>query len=73
MNMFSAFFHSKNTNHNFFLSNMICNWSLIHRKFKSVPYPIAAKSCVSGVKSCTRNSQTPYLKVNSIFKKFHCK
>ena len=23
--------------------------SLIHRKLKSVPYPIAAKSCVSGV------------------------
>ena len=47
---------------------MICNWSLKHRKFKSVPYPIAAKSCVSGVKSSIRNSQIPYLKANSIFK-----
>ena len=59
---------SQNTNHKKNLSNMICNWSLIHRKFKSVPYPIAAKSCVSGVKSCIRNSQIPYLKANSIFK-----
>ena len=25
-----------------FMSNMIFNWSVIHRKFKSVPYPIAA-------------------------------
>ena len=50
-----------------FLSNMICNWSVIHRKFKSVPYPVAAKSCVSGVKSCVRNSLFPYLKANSIF------
>ena len=66
---FNAFSHptcvlhtlSKNTNHKFFLSNMICNWSLIHRKFKSVPYPIAVKSCI-------RTSQIPYLKANSIFK-----
>ena len=37
------------TNHKIFLSNMICNWSLIHRKLKSVPYPIAAKSCVTAL------------------------
>ena len=30
---------------------------------------IAAKSCVSGIKSCFRNSQILYLKANSIFKK----
>ena len=45
MHRFSAFSHStlsKTANHKFFLSIMICNWSLIHRKFKSVPYPIAA-------------------------------
>ena len=80
MNRFNAFSDStcashtlsKNTNHKHFLSNMICNLSLIHRKFKSVPYPVAAKSCVSGVKSCIRNSQIPYLKANSTFKKsFH--
>ena len=53
---------SKNTNRKNFLSNMICNWSLIHRKYKSVPYPIAAKHCVSGDKSCIRNSQILYLK-----------
>ena len=39
-------------------------------KFKTVPCLIAAKSCVSEVKLCFRNSQIPYLKVNSIFKKF---
>ena len=77
MHRFNAFSHSncashtlsKNTSHKFFPSNMICSWSLIHRKFKSVLYPIAAESCVSRVKSCIRNSQIPYLKANSIFKK----
>ena len=39
-------------------------------KFKTVPCLIAAKGCVSEVKLCFRNSQIPYLKVNSIFKKF---
>ena len=39
-------------------------------KFKTVPCLIAAKSCVSEVKLCFKNSQIPYLKVNSIFKKF---
>ena len=39
-------------------------------KFKTVPCLIAAKSCVSEVKLCFRYSQIPYLKVNSIFKKF---
>ena len=39
-------------------------------KFKNVPCLIAAKSCVSEVKLCFRNSQIPYLKVNSIYKKF---
>ena len=39
-------------------------------KFKTVPCLIAAKTCVSEVKLCFRNSQIPYLKVNSIFKKF---
>ena len=34
------------------LSNMIPNWSLIHWNFK----PVAVKSCVSGVKSCSRNA-----------------
>ena len=55
----------------FFLSNMIMiySWSFIYRKFKSVPYPIAAKTCVSGVKSCIRNSQIPCLSANSILKK----
>ena len=76
MHRFTVFSHSncashtlsKNTNHEIFLSNMICSWSLIHRKFESVPYPFAAKSCVSGVKSCMRNSQIhierqiPYLR-----------
>ena len=44
MHRFNAFSHSNcsshtllnDTNHKTFLSNMICNWSLIHRKFKSV-------------------------------------
>ena len=48
---------------------MISNWSFIQRKFKSVPYPIAAQNCVSGVKSCIRNSQIPYLKANPYLKK----
>ena len=39
-------------------------------KFKTVPCLIAAISCVSEVKLCFRNSQIPYLTVNSIFKKF---
>ena len=45
---------------------MIWNWSVVHRIFKSVPYPISAKSCVSGVKSCFRYSQIPSLK-NPLF------
>ena len=32
------------------ITNMICKGSLIHRKSKSVPYPVSAKSCVPGVK-----------------------
>ena len=39
-------------------------------KFKTVPCLITDKSCVSEVKLCFRNSQIPYLTVNSIFKKF---
>ena len=47
---------------------MICNISFIHSKFQSVPYHIASISCVSGVKSCVRNYQSPYLEANSVFK-----
>ena len=38
-------------------------------KIKTVACHIAAKSCVSEVKLHFRNSQIPYLKANSIFKK----
>ena len=38
-------------------------------KINTVAGLIAAKSCVSEVKLCFRNSQIPYLKANSIFKK----
>ena len=62
----------KKTENHFFSVNLIYNWFLIHRKFKTVPYHVAAKSCVSGVKSCTRNSQIPYSKANSIFEKILC-
>ena len=37
---------------------------------KTVPYSIAAKSWVSEVKLCSRNSQITYLKTDSIFKTF---
>ena len=37
-------------------------------KIKTVACHIAAKSCVSEVKLCFRNSQIPYLKATSILK-----
>ena len=45
---------------------MFCILSLIHQNLRQFH---ASKSCVSEVKLCFRNSQIPYLKVNSIFKK----
>ena len=49
--------------------SVVHDFYLILSKIKTVACHIAAKSCVSEVKLCFRNSQIPYLKANSIFKK----
>ena len=53
--------------------SVVYDFSLIYiLKIKTVACHIVAKSCVSKVKLCFRNSQIPYLKANSMYKKVFC-
>ena len=76
---FNAFFHSSCLSHKsqHFLSNMTWHWSLIHRKFKSVPCPVAAKivfqelNHVLEIPKFHISRQIPYLKNHLLVMKLY--